>query len=179
VKTQSLKQENLSLFANRIQEENLAEERGIMKKDSFIEDRSNSGLGLGKVTFSHDSMMGYSGIDAKVSPFSRKLARATTPLLFEEILLAKSLEFARTIPFGWHVDTGIQDARKLNNKVRTARYTKYNWVPIAMFHQMKRTANIYFMVITLLSFVPGSPKLPYFSLLTLSLTLGFLIIKDG
>ena len=44
---------------------------------------------------------------------------------------------------------------------------------------MSKLANIYFLLITLLAFVPGSPKQPYFSLLTLSIMLSFLVIKDG
>ena len=44
---------------------------------------------------------------------------------------------------------------------------------------MKKLANIYFIVITLLAFVPGSPKSPFFSILTIAIMLTFLVIKDG
>ena len=54
-----------------------------------------------------------------------------------------------------------------------------NWVPMSLFYQMSKLANIYFVVIIMLAFVPNSPKSPYFSILTLALMLGFLVIKDG
>ena len=54
-----------------------------------------------------------------------------------------------------------------------------NWIPMSLFYQLKKLANIYFIVITLLAFIPGSPKSPYFSVLTLAVMLGFLVIKDG
>ena len=50
---------------------------------------------------------------------------------------------------------------------------------MSLFFQMTKLANIYFVVITLLAFIPNSPKSPYFSILTLALMLGFLVIKDG
>ena len=50
---------------------------------------------------------------------------------------------------------------------------------MSLFYQLKKLANIYFIVITLLAFIPGSPKSPYFSILTLAVMLGFLVIKDG
>lgn len=73
----------------------------------------------------------------------------------------------------------MEDQRRLMNYVRTARYGSWNWVAMSLFFQMSKVANIYFVVITLLAFVPGSPKSPYFSILTLALMLGFLVIKDG
>ena len=44
---------------------------------------------------------------------------------------------------------------------------------------MKRPANIYFLAITLLAFVPDAPKSPYVSLITLAIMIGFLVFKDG
>ena len=54
-----------------------------------------------------------------------------------------------------------------------------NWVPKATFNQLTKLANIYFVAITLLAFVPNSPKAPTSSLLTLTVMLIFLVIKDG
>ena len=68
---------------------------------------------------------------------------------------------------------------KKDNKLRTARYTKYNWVPVSLFNQLKKLANIYFVLITLLMFIPGSPKAPFNSFFTLMMMLMFLVIKDG
>lgn len=65
------------------------------------------------------------------------------------------------------------------NLVSTARYPSKFWIPKSLFFQVGRIANIYFIAITLLAFVPGSPKSPYFSILTLVLMLGFLVFKDG
>ena len=80
----------------------------------------------------------------------------------------RTTDLPRPIYFGWKVDKRlIVDQRKMRNLVQTARYTDYNWVPMSLFYQMSKVANIYFIVITLLAFIPGSPKSPYFSILTL------------
>ena len=89
------------------------------------------------------------------------------------------MEYPRKISFGWQETKALVGARKLDNKVRTARYTRNNWVPVALFSQLKRLANIYFLAITLLAFVPEAPKSPYFSLITLAIMIGFLVVKDG
>ena len=92
----------------------------------------------------------------------------------------RTTDLPRPIYFGWKVDKRlIVDQRKMRNLVQTARYTDYNWVPMSLFYQMSKVANIYFIVITLLAFIPGSPKSPYFSILTLAIMLGFLVLKDG
>ena len=73
----------------------------------------------------------------------------------------------------------VGDQRKKDNMIRTSRYTRLNWIPAATFNQLKRLANIYFLIVTLLAFVPGSPKSAFSSILTLSISIVFLTIKDG
>ena len=95
-------------------------------------------------------------------------------------MLVLSEMFPRQVHVGWRLDLEVMaKQREKNNSVRTARYTKMNWVPVSLFNQLKKLANIYFLVITFLAFVPNAPKTPYFSLLTLSIMLAFLVIKDG
>ena len=100
---------------------------------------------------------------------------------FHELALRKhSDQYPRNIHFGWRIEKSIMgDQRKRNNNLRTARYTKRNWVFASLFNQIKKLANIYFIVITLLAFFPGSPKSPFFSILTVAVMLTFLVIKDG
>ena len=73
----------------------------------------------------------------------------------------------------------VGDQRDKDNKVRTSRYTDSNWIPAATFNQLRRLANIYFLIVTLLAFVPGSPKSALSSIFTLSISIIFLTIKDG
>ena len=54
-----------------------------------------------------------------------------------------------------------QVEKKESNRLRTARYTKKNWIPMSIFRQLQKLANIYFILIALLCFIPDSPKTPY------------------
>ena len=56
---------------------------------------------------------------------------------------------------------------------------RYNWLPIFYFKQFKKLVNIYFIVITLLAFVPGSPKHPALSAMTLCILMLFQAMKDA
>ena len=89
-------------------------------------------------------------------------------------------DFPRHVYFGWKRHDHLEGKqRDKDNKVRTSRYTDANWVPLALFNQLKKLANIYFLVVTLLAFIPNSPKSPGSSILTLTISLIFLVIKDG
>ena len=44
------------------------------------------------------------------------------------------------------------------NKVRLTRYTLLSWAPLSLLFQFKRAANIYFLIISILSFMSFSPK---------------------
>ena len=86
----------------------------------------------------------------------------------------------RKVHFGWRVDPILlENQREKKNVLQTARYTRANWIPVSLFNQLSKLANIYFVIITFLAFIPDSPKTPIFSLLTLSMMLIFLVIRDG
>lgn len=84
----------------------------------------------------------------------------------------------RQIKFGWHGDYA-KNQRNKDNRVKSSRYTNRNWIPASLFFQISKVANIYFLLITLLAFIPDSPKEPIISVLTLALMLTFLVINDG
>ena len=108
------------------------------------------------------------------------VVKSKSSVFHEQAVRELKEEYPCHLHFGWRIDSQLLGTqREKNNNIRTARYTKSNWVPASLMYQMKKLANIYFIVITLLAFVPGSPKSPFFSILTIAIMLTFLVIKDG
>ena len=82
--------------------------------------------------------------------------------------------------FGWRVaEHLVAKQRAMSNSVIQMHLGKYNWLPIFFFKQFKKLVNIYFIVITLLAFVPGSPKHPALSAVTLCVLMLFQAMKDA
>ena len=67
---------------------------------------------------------------------------------------SNSLSEDRTV-LAWNQ---TQLAKYATNKIRTTKYTPWTWLPVSLLYQFKRLANIYFLIITILSFLPLSPK---------------------
>jgi hypothetical protein len=44
------------------------------------------------------------------------------------------------------------------NEVTTARYTLVTWAPLSLAYQFKRAANVYFLIISILTSMYFSPK---------------------
>ncbi|RNC50338.1 putative phospholipid transporting ATPase-like protein, partial [Trypanosoma cruzi] len=66
-----------------------------------------------------------------------------------------------------------------DNSIRTAKYTWLSCFPLSLLYQFQKVANIYFLIVTLLSLVPGaSPVNPFSTILPLCIVLGAAIIKD-
>ena len=68
---------------------------------------------------------------------------------------------------------------RLSNKVRTTKYTLLSWAPLSLFYQFKRAANVYFLVITILTIMPFSPKKPASMIGTFTLVLVFTMLKEA
>ena len=71
------------------------------------------------------------------------------------------------------------ELRKLSNKVRTTKYTVLTWIPLSLFYQFQRAANVYFLVITVLTTLPFSPKKPASMIGTFSMVLIFTMLKEA
>ena len=68
---------------------------------------------------------------------------------------------------------------KQSNRVRTTRYSLLSWIPLSLLYQFRRVANIYFLVISVLTLLPFSPKSPASMIGTFSFVLVLTIIKEG
>ena len=66
-----------------------------------------------------------------------------------------------------------------SNKVVTARYTWITWMPKSLLIQFLRINNVYFLIMSILSTFPFSPKNPYTLGGTLGLVLIFTMFKEG
>ncbi len=63
--------------------------------------------------------------------------------------------------------------------MRTQRYSLLTWAPLSLLLQFKRVSNIYFLIISILTFMSFSPKNPLSMISTFVLVLVFTMIKEG
>lgn len=66
-----------------------------------------------------------------------------------------------------------------DNSVSTTKYNVFSWFPKSLLMQFKRIANIYFLIISILTLMPFSPKNPYSQTATFILVLIFTMIKEA
>ena len=68
---------------------------------------------------------------------------------------------------------------KRSNAVRTSKYGNcLSWALFSLLYQFKRAANIYFLMITILTFLPFSPKSPWSMAGTFGTVLIFSMLKE-
>lgn len=78
-----------------------------------------------------------------------------------------------------NLDIVKQNYENGSNKVTTTRYTFLTWIPKSLLIQFMKLANIYFLIITILTYFPFSPKQPSTMTLALVLILLVSILKEG
>ena len=66
----------------------------------------------------------------------------------------------------------------LSNKIRTSKYTVATWAPKSLLWQFRRAANIYFLIISILTAFPFSPKNPISMIATFAFVLIFTMFKE-
>lgn len=79
--------------------------------------------------------------------------------------------------FGDHTQESRNPKKK--NSVRTTRYTIFTWAPLSLLLQFRRAANIYFLIISVLTTMPFSPKTPASMIGTFGMVLFVTMIKDA
>ena len=66
-----------------------------------------------------------------------------------------------------------------SNGVRTSRYTILSWAPKSLIWQFRRVANLYFLVISVLTAMPFSPKAAFSMASTFAAVLFFSMLKEA
>jgi magnesium-transporting ATPase (P-type) len=67
-----------------------------------------------------------------------------------------------------------------SNYIKTTKYTILTFLPVSLFIQFLRVANIYFLIIAILQSIPAiSPLSPYTAILPLTFVLGVSMIREG
>lgn len=80
---------------------------------------------------------------------------------------------------------GTENLRKINkklyktNRISTTKYNVLTFIPKSLLIQFRRAANIYFLIISILTFMPFSPKSPITMTGTFAIVLVFTMIKEA
>ena len=69
-------------------------------------------------------------------------------------------KFSTNLFFGRFLKQRMDKQHKKTNKIVTSHYTNANWFPKSALKQFKKPVNNYFLLITVLHFLPFSPKKP-------------------
>jgi phospholipid-transporting ATPase len=85
------------------------------------------------------------------------------------------------IKFGNLTEEEIKKQTKLfgNNTITTTKYNIFTWIPKSLLMQFLRIANVYFLIITIFTLMPFSPKNPFSQVMTFTFMLIFTMIKEG
>jgi len=83
------------------------------------------------------------------------------------------------INFGNEEKVAKNKSKKMTNKVRTTKYTWFTWAPLSLLMQFKRAANIYFLIISVLTLMPFSPKSPASMIGTFTFVLFVTMLKEA
>uniref|UniRef100_A0A8C7CX48 Phospholipid-transporting ATPase n=1 Tax=Oncorhynchus kisutch TaxID=8019 RepID=A0A8C7CX48_ONCKI len=71
------------------------------------------------------------------------------------------------------------ELRKRGNGIKTYKYNALTFIPLNLFEQFKRAANLYFLALLVLQIIPEITTLPWYTtLVPLVLVLGITAIKD-
>lgn len=65
------------------------------------------------------------------------------------------------------------------NLVSTTKYTVLTFLPIALFEQYRRIANLYFTIVAALSLTEFSPVHPFTTITPVVGVIGFSIVREG
>ena len=95
--------------------------------------------------------------------------------------IGSEVEEKGLIPINFGSDEKIRKnkSRRMTNKVRTTKYTWLSWAPLSLLMQFRRAANIYFLIISILTLMPFSPKTPASMIGTFTFVLFVTMLKEA
>ncbi|XP_069324464.1 phospholipid-transporting ATPase IC isoform X2 [Eulemur rufifrons] len=103
-----------------------------------------------------------------IAMMKQKMSLKTKSLLLNQ---------SRIEPTGKRRRTGSRSEK--NNAIKTYKYNVFTFLPVSLFEQFKRAANMYFLVLLILQSVPEISTLAWYTtLVPLLLVLGITAIKD-
>ncbi len=83
------------------------------------------------------------------------------------------------IHFGDMNPEKIHNMKFGNNLIQTTRFSPLTYLPLSLFKQLRRATNLYFLLVTVLTCLPYTPKNPGSMMATFLLILFATMIKDG
>lgn len=96
-----------------------------------------------------------------------------------DLLNSNSLNQFFTIYYGIN-NPNIEENKKYpNNKIQTTKYNVITWAPKSLIMQFKRAANIYFLIVTVLTFLSFSPIDPTSMIATFVFVLACTMVKEA
>ena len=81
--------------------------------------------------------------------------------------------------FGNEEEKKVKNKRFKNNMISTTKYNVITWAPKSLLLQFQRVANIYFLLISILTCLDFSPKNPITMIGTFAFVLFFTMLKEG
>ncbi|XP_067279795.1 phospholipid-transporting ATPase IC [Pseudorasbora parva] len=92
---------------------------------------------------------------------------------------ANDREYCKRPEFQKKVFLCIKKSRYSGNAIKTYKYNFFTFLPLNLYEQFKRAANLYFLCLLILQIIPQISTLPWYTtLVPLVLVLGITAIKD-
>ncbi|XP_063066751.1 phospholipid-transporting ATPase IC [Engraulis encrasicolus] len=94
-------------------------------------------------------------------------------------VIANDKDFVNLPEFKKTVTLCIKKSKYSGNAIRTYKYNVLTFLPLNLYEQFKRAANLYFLALLILQIIPEITTLPWYTtLVPLVLVLGITAIKD-
>uniref|UniRef100_A0A8C8C2U7 Phospholipid-transporting ATPase n=1 Tax=Oncorhynchus tshawytscha TaxID=74940 RepID=A0A8C8C2U7_ONCTS len=131
-----------------------------------------------------DEVMPYSDdeTDDELDPSSDEERLDCLPFLFPESgwrVKANDRAFCNLPEFQKKYFLCLKKSKYAGNGIKTYKYNALTFIPLNLFEQFKRAANLYFLALLILQIIPEITTLPWYTtLVPLVLVLGITAIKD-
>uniref|UniRef100_A0A673JRT3 Phospholipid-transporting ATPase n=1 Tax=Sinocyclocheilus rhinocerous TaxID=307959 RepID=A0A673JRT3_9TELE len=96
-----------------------------------------------------------------------------------KVIRANDREYCNQPQFKKKVFLCIKKSKYSGNAIKTYKYNVFTFLPLNLYEQFKRVANLYFLCLLILQIIPQISTLPWYTtLVPLVLVLGITAIKD-